>query len=154
MKFCFVFGNFFIFNIIGKVYLGDSGSYLVSLLIGTYLIKLYFINNNLSPYYIALLLWYPAFENLFSLIRRMSKKKNVSNPDNRHLHQLVYLYFKSKNIINIKFLNSFSSIIILIFFLPGIVFASYFPYNPQSLILILALNVMFYLFVYKFLAKS
>ena len=30
---------FFIFNSLGYVYLGDSGSYLISLLIGVYLIK-------------------------------------------------------------------------------------------------------------------
>ena len=44
----------FIFNIFGKVYLGDSGSYLISLVLGAYLIKFYYLNTNLSPYYIAL----------------------------------------------------------------------------------------------------
>ena len=37
----------FIFNIFGRVYLGDSGTYLISLVIGTYLIKLYYLNSDL-----------------------------------------------------------------------------------------------------------
>ena len=59
---------FFIFNIFGLVYLGDGGTYLLSLFIGTYLIKFNYYNDFISPYYIAVLLWYPAFENLFSLL--------------------------------------------------------------------------------------
>ena len=67
---------FYLFNIFGKVYLGDSGSYLLALIIGYLSIKLVLQNPFISPYYIASLLWYPAFENLFSLIRRI-KKKNI-----------------------------------------------------------------------------
>ena len=144
----------FIFNIFGKVYLGDSGSYLISLVLGAYLIKFYYLNTNISPYYIALILWYPAFENLFSLIRRISKKKNISSPDNRHLHQLVFLFFKSKNIININILNSFSSLLIIIFCVPGFIFANLFPLQSSYLLIVLTFNVVFYLFLYMFLAKN
>ena len=44
---------FFIFNIFGLVYLGDGGTYLLSLFIGTYLIKFNYYNDFISPYYIA-----------------------------------------------------------------------------------------------------
>jgi UDP-N-acetylmuramyl pentapeptide phosphotransferase/UDP-N-acetylglucosamine-1-phosphate transferase len=54
--------------------MGDSGSYLIAIIIGIYLIKFYELNILISPYYIALLLWYPAFENLFSLVRRLKTK--------------------------------------------------------------------------------
>ena len=43
----------------------------------------------------CILLWYPAFENLFSLIRR-SFKKNVSEADKLHLHQLIFRYLNKK----------------------------------------------------------
>ncbi len=144
----------FIFNIFGKVYLGDSGSYLISVVLGAYLIKFYYLNTNISPYYIALILWYPAFENLFSLIRRISKKKNISSPDNRHLHQLVFLFFKSKNVIDMNILNSFSSLLIIIFCVPGFIFANLFPLQSSYLLIVLTLNVVFYLFIYLFLAKN
>ena len=43
----------------------------------------------ISPYYIANLFWYPAFENLFSVLRRTSKNINNYLPDNDHLHHLI-----------------------------------------------------------------
>ena len=94
---------FLFFNIFGKVYLGDSGTYLLSLLIGSYLIKFNLNNHLLSPYYIAVLLWYPAFENLFSLIRRTLKKQKASLADNLHLHQLIFIFFSQKKLSQKKF---------------------------------------------------
>ena len=88
---------FFILNIFGLIYLGDSGSYVISMIIGYILIKESQNNLNISPYYIVLLLWYPAFENLFSLIRKFYKKKNISEADKLHLHQLIFRYLKQKN---------------------------------------------------------
>ena len=60
----------YIFNFFGKIYLGDGGAYLISFVAGVILIK--FSNDNylVSPYYIVALLWYPAYENLFSIIRK------------------------------------------------------------------------------------
>ena len=92
---------FFLLNIFGIVYLGDSGSYTISLIIGFILIKESQINLNFSPYYIVLVLWYPAFENLFSLIRR-SYKKDVSAADKLHLHQLIFRYLIQKRVIDEK----------------------------------------------------
>ena len=141
-------------NIKNFLYLGDSGSYLVGFIFGVLLIELNNYNYFLSPYFVALLLWYPAFENLFSLIRRISKKKNISSPDNRHLHQLVFLFFKSKNVIDMNILNSFSSLLIIIFCVPGFIFANLFPLQSSYLLIVLTLNVVFYLFIYLFLAKN
>ena len=76
--------------------MGDSGTYAIALLIGIYLIKFNFLNDIISPYYVAVMLWYPAFENLFSLLRRIIGKKNISKADNFHLHQLTYLFFEIK----------------------------------------------------------
>ena len=54
-------------------------------------------SEQISPYYIANLLWYPAFENLFSIFRRTIYKKKNYKADNDHLHQLIFKYFKKKN---------------------------------------------------------
>ena len=79
-------------------FLGDSGSYILSGILGFYLLNIFINNQIFSPYYIAALLWYPAFENLYSLIRRINFNKNVSSADNDHFHHLVYRYFvKEKN---------------------------------------------------------
>ena len=66
----------YIFNFFGKMFLGDGGSYLISFVAGIILIK--FSNDNylVSPYYIMALLWYPAYENLFSIVRKKILKKS------------------------------------------------------------------------------
>ena len=87
---------FFILNIFGLVYLGDGGSYIISILVGFLLVKENQNNIFISPYYVVMLLWYPAFENLFSLIRRLYNKDSVSSADKLHLHQLIYRYLKLK----------------------------------------------------------
>lgn len=147
---------FFIFNIFGRVYLGDGGSYLIATFIGFFLIE-FFANNshvNISPYYIAVLLWYPAFENLFSIFRRIFKKNNVSSPDKRHLHQMIFLYIKSKKIIKSKFLNSFSSMIILLFNFPTFVLSSLMIMNSQKLVFMIIANMLIYILVYFFISKN
>ncbi|WP_415272022.1 hypothetical protein ABXT52_00840 [Candidatus Pelagibacter sp. Uisw_121] len=59
-----------ILNFFNKLYLGDGGAYFLGLLFALCLINTYQINNNISPYFIVCLLWYPAFENLFSILRK------------------------------------------------------------------------------------
>ena len=60
----------FLLNIFNYLYLGDAGSYLIGFLFGYFLLEMNDLNPLISPYFIALLLWYPAFENLFSIIRK------------------------------------------------------------------------------------
>lgn len=145
---------FFIFNILGYVYLGDSGTYAIALLVGIFLIEFKSINDLVSPYYIASLLWYPAFENLFSLLRRVIKKKDVSNADNYHLHQLIFLFLESKKVFARKMLNSTSSIIILIFNIPGIIISNLYATKSLILIVILFTNILFYLLFYYFFSQN
>ena len=74
------------------MFLGDGGSYLISFVAGTILIKFFNDNYLVSPYYIMALLWYPAYENLFSIVRKKIQKKTPSTPDSRHLHQLITIH--------------------------------------------------------------
>lgn len=147
---------FFLFNIFGKVYLGDGGSYLIPTFVGFYLIEFLLSNTHIhiSPYYVASMLWYPAFENLFSISRRLSKKKKISSPDNRHLHQLIFLFVKSKNLINGKYLNTVSSIIILVFNLPTFIFSSLLMTHSKLLVFIILINIILYLLIYNFISKN
>jgi len=147
----------FIFNFFSKTYLGDSGVFLLSFIISNELILL--SNANLektkfvSPLFIALLLWYPAFENLFSIIRKYISKRNPGYPDNKHLHHLFFSLVKNK-IKNNKTANSFSGIFIncynfLVFFI-GIRFVSQSSYLGY----LLAINVLIYISCYYFLVKK
>ena len=112
---------FVAFNFFGKNFLGDGGVYGLSFLVGFVLIYLSLISNEISPYFIAHLLWYPAFENLFSIVRRSFSKKKNYLADNNHLHQLLFRLLSNKNFFNKKYLtSSFTGILInfyLFFFL-------------------------------------
>ncbi len=145
---------FYIFNILGFVYLGDSGSYLIAFMVGVFMIELNEINYFISPYYVVALLWYPAFENLFSLSRRVFKKMSISNADNMHLHQLLFLFIKSKKIFSKKILNSTSSLIILFLNIPGILFANLYASKSLPLLKIIFINIFLYLLIYYLLKKS
>jgi UDP-N-acetylmuramyl pentapeptide phosphotransferase/UDP-N-acetylglucosamine-1-phosphate transferase len=88
-----------IFNFFGQIILGDSGSYLISFFMGIYLINFSNSTNSVSPFFIILLLWYPCFELLFSMIRRLFFKQKMYEPDTNHLHQILFKFF-TKNIKN------------------------------------------------------
>ena len=94
-----------IFNLFNQLYLGDSGVYLLSIFSGYVLIDLFLQNKDISPYFVVNIFWYPAFEILFSLIRKIKSKYSPLMPDTTHLHQLLFFFFKKFNYSR-SFLNS------------------------------------------------
>ncbi len=143
-----------LFNFFGKLISGDSGAYLISFIFGYFLIELADASNRVSPYFVACLLWYPAYECLFSIIRKIRIKKSAAEPDNRHLHQLILLFFKRKLNLRGNFLNTFSGMIINLFNL--IIFYAAFENVSQTknLIMINILCLLTYNLIYYFLNKS
>lgn len=139
-----------IFNFFNRSYLGDSGIYLISLITSVLIIK--FINNNpVSPYFAVLLVWYPCFENLFSIIRRLLSRRSTSEPDNRHLHHYIYSFFKKKKI---NYSNNITGAVILLFNTIIFFFGYKFYNKTPSLILIIFLAVFLYLLIYFILIKK
>ena len=136
-----------VLNCFNQLLLGDNGSYLVSVFVGIYLIDL--TNNNvlISPYFVMNLLWYPAYETLFSIIRKVLTKKSALSPDNLHLHQLVYLYVKDK-ISNKYHANSLSGVMINIYNLVIFYFASQDYSNTKYQLLLFSLSFIIYNFLY------
>ena len=81
-----------------KLFLGDSGSYLLGTIIAISTIKTSIANPLISPFYFCILLFYLFFEVFFSFIRKIvMEKKSPLFPDNKHLHMLVYKYLLKKN---------------------------------------------------------
>ena len=104
-----------IFNFFNKLYLGDSGIYLLSFTIGYLLVNIYRETNYISPYFIVNLLWYPSFEILFSFFRKLKSKYSPMKPDTFHLHQLLYSLLIRKLSISKSYLNSITGILINIY---------------------------------------
>tara|TARA_B100000787_G_scaffold98040_1_gene72313 strand:+ start:1198 stop:2238 length:1041 start_codon:yes stop_codon:yes gene_type:complete len=152
LLFCILF-IFYIFNFFGKCLLGDGGSYLISVIFSIFVIN--FVNDNveISPYFIVLLLWYPAFENLFSIIRRkFFNKKNALLPDNQHFHQLIFILVKNY-FPNNKLNNTLSGNLIVLFNVIPFYLAIKYHYSTQVLSLIIYVNVLLYVILYFNLKK-
>ena len=137
-----------IFNLFNKFYLGDSGAYLLGLFIGYILIKIHNYNPNISPFFIVLLLWYPCFENLFSIIRKYKLGKSPVFPDNRHFHQLLFYFLKKKFKFGNLACNNYSGIIINFYNLFILFFGSFNIYNTELLITLIFINILFYITIY------
>ncbi len=137
----------YIFNFFDKFYLGDSGSYLISIIIGSILILIYQTNSQISPYFIVVLLWYPAFETFFSILRKSFKKDSPLEPDTNHLHQLIFL-FLNKKFKNNKYNNPLSSNIINIYNFILLFLASGKIQDSKFQIMIIVINIVIYLLVY------
>ena len=137
------------FNSLNKIFLGDSGIYFLSFITGIILIKFSNDNVNVSPYYIISLLWYPCFENLFSIIRKKINKIKPQKADNMHLHHLLYLWLKPKKFFISS--NNLTGFIIFIFNVPVFFLSTYYFDKTIVLIIIIFISLIFYIFFYYLL---
>ncbi len=133
-------------NLFNRLYLGDSGAYLLGFLFSIELINFY-LQNIISPFYIVLLLWYPAFENLFSILRKTNFKKSPITPDTNHLHQLIFAFLKKKKYSSIKAsnitgisINIYNGIIMIV--------ATSNPANTKLQIILIIISLIAYTFAY------
>ncbi len=74
----------------GKIFLGDSGAYLLGFMLAELSVLLVYRNPSVSPWFPLLLLAYPIFETLSSIYRRkFIFKSGCDQPDALHLHHLI-----------------------------------------------------------------
>ncbi len=144
--------SFLLFNFpSAKIFLGDSGSYLMGSLIALNVIETNNLNPDFSSFFFCIILFYLFFEVFFSFFRKIIQKKSPLSPDNKHLHMLTFekismIFGKDKG----NYLNSVViNLVNFIFILPAFIFAK----NPMisrywffSLILI---YLLIYLRLYR-----
>ena len=137
-----------IFNFMNKLYLGDSGSYFLGLISGVLLIILYNNVKNISPFFIVLLLWYPCFENLFSILRKYKFSSSPLKADNKHFHQLLFNYLKKRFNYSNLFANNLSSILINLFNIIIFFIASKDIFNSRLQISLIFFSILIYGYLY------
>lgn len=75
----------------GLIFLGDGGAYLIGFLVAELSVLLVARNPQVSPWFPLLLAFYPIFETVFTIFRRVViGKTHPGLPDAAHLHQLIY----------------------------------------------------------------
>ncbi len=143
-----IFIYLILFNIFDQLYLGDSGSYLIGFLFGYFLLQIYESNQLFSPYFIALLLWYPAFEILFSIIRKIKFRRSPFKPDNKHIHHLLFLYIYKKLKLNNHLSNNLSALVIILYNALIFLIAMQNIQHTTLQVSLFTLNVCIYLILY------
>ena len=144
----FLLSIIFIFNFINKIYLGDSGSYLLGFSFAIFLIDVYNLNSTISPFFIILLLWYPCFENLFSIIRKNILNKSPMYPDKYHFHQLIFSFLKKRFKLKIFTANVFTAQLINFYNLLIFIIGSQYIYHTKTQVFLILFNVFLYLIIY------
>ena len=144
----------FLFNFFSKLYLGDSGAYLLGFYIAFFVIDFSLKNNSVSPFFICFLLWYPAFENLFSIVRRIIFKSKIEVADQLHLHQMIFNFFTKKNLLKNNYSNTLVANLINIYNL--IIFTCFYKFYSSTNILVLGIlfNIVVYIVLYLLLKKK
>ena len=138
----------FLFNFSNQLFLGDSGSYLLGFSFSIFLINIYNWNPVISPFFIILLLWYPCYENLFSILRKNILKRSPMNPDANHMHQLIFFFIKKKLKLKIISANLLTAQIINIYnfciFIIGLKFIA----KSEVQVLLILISVVIYTVIY------
>jgi len=88
--------GFMVFNIRGKIFMGDSGSYFLGFVVSALSIILVTKTHAISPFFPLLAVFLPVFDTLFAIHRRHQLKKNPFEADRRHLHHMLARRYKSK----------------------------------------------------------
>ena len=140
-------------NIFNVLMLGDSGAYLLGFFIGFLIISSHRSNPDVSPYFFISLIWYPCFENLFSILRKLNKEFSPLKPDSKHLHQLVLFFLTKKFDLKLILSNNLSSGIICFFNFLIIYIATLNLSNTFFQIKLISASVIFYNVSYMLLFK-
>lgn len=74
----------------GRIFLGDAGAYVNGLFVGFLMVYLVASAESVSPWFAVSVLVYPAWETVFSMLRRAIAGQPFSEPDNQHLHSLMH----------------------------------------------------------------
>ena len=116
--FLIIYLIFFLYmNIKNKIFLGNSGSYLISFLTSFYFIKFYNIDLILFADFIFLVMLIPGIDMLRVFFLRISKGINPFFPDRRHLHHILLKKFNQNVVVLLIFLLTLIPVIINYYFL-------------------------------------
>lgn len=113
---------FFYCNAKKNIFLGDSGTYFVGLIISLYFIKSYNLNLNILCDEILVIMLLPGLEMARLFIERILNKKNPLLADRNHFHHLLLRYFENKNK---DFVILTSSIVYYLLVMIYLIFQSY-----------------------------
>ena len=138
-------------NIFNILMLGDSGAYLLGFFVGFLIVSSHISNPDISPYFFISLIWYPCYENLFSILRKLNREFSPLKPDSKHLHQLVFFFFTKKFGLKLVPSNNLSSAMICFFNFLIIYISTLNPGSTIFQIKLIVISIIFYNVAYMLL---
>ncbi|MBE0475050.1 MAG: glycosyl transferase [Limnohabitans sp.] len=93
---CCVWGFFWVNWPLGKIFLGDGGSYLLGFAVAWVGVLLVERNPTVSAFTALVICAHPVTEVLYSIYRRKVKKSHLGMPDRLHFHSLVKRRYVSR----------------------------------------------------------
>lgn len=128
---------FFIFNMNSKLFLGESGIYILTFLTSILLIYCY-KKEFIILEQVILLLLIPGLDMIRVTLSRLKRKIKVSKPDKNHLHHLIIKKFSNNNCLLIFFVLIFPLNLIALFY-------------PNYSLLLILISILSYILTYKIL---
>ena len=140
--------SFLLFNYpFGKIFLGDAGSYFIGLLGGYLIIEIYATNPQLPTWSAVIVIFYPAFEVIFSFFRKILTRKSPLLPDKKHLHLKIF-FFLSKSSNSIRLCNALVAPFLCIIWLSPLAILPIALVIPDISFLLVCGLILKYLFFY------
>ena len=142
-----------VFNFAGKIFLGDSGAYLLGMFLSATVIILFVNNQTLSPFLIAQILIYPSYELLRTVVRRVINRKNILLPDSEHLHSIINEYNTKKYFFSTLVTNIMSSTQLVFLQILNFTYICFFFDSPQHIVFGILMFILIYEAIYIFIKK-
>ena len=138
---------FLIFNFpLGKIFLGDSGSYGLGWLLGVNVIII-FNSSTLNTWTAVIILFYPVTEVVFSTIRKLIQKKNPMQPDTNHLHLKLYALLKGP-VSRSQHFNSFTTLCLMPFWFSPLLLIMWSNYYAHLTVVFIVIMITLYVAYY------
>jgi UDP-N-acetylmuramyl pentapeptide phosphotransferase/UDP-N-acetylglucosamine-1-phosphate transferase len=143
-----------------KIFLGDSGAYLLGFFMAAYGLKI-ISETAISPYAVLLTFAYPAVEIVFSVTRKLfGSGLSPLRPDQHHLHLMVFRIVKNnieKNYATnlcYKIANPAVTFLLLPLVFAPVCIALIFPYNTLQASVSFLIYFVIYSIIYYEVRKS
>lgn len=145
-----VWGFFWVNWPLGKLFLGDGGSYFVGFTIAWVAVLLIERNPSVSPFAALLVCIHPVSEVLLSIFRRKLKKMNPGHPDRLHFHSLIKQRYVRRWFGNLSFelRNSITGVLVGFMTMTAIYIASLVSQNSLLSLLSVIVLAMGYVAIY------
>lgn len=147
--------GFFVVNWpLGKLFLGDGGSYFAGFALAWAAVLLVERNPSITPFAALLVCIHPITEVLFSIYRRRLRHASPGQPDRLHLHSLVMRRHIHKRNIHGRWVgNSTTGVLLVSMSVPSVLAAYVLRHNPAGAALASLVFMLGYVTLYARLVR-